>query len=379
MPRKSEPGAADRPHVLLLITKAERGGAQTHVLELLRLRDRARLTVASGEDGFLLEQARALGLETVVVPQLVAPLDPRRDLAALWALVRLLRQLRPDLVHLHSSKAGLLGRVAARLAGVPAIFTAHGWAFTEGAGRARRLLAIWSERLAAPLSAAIIAVSDYDRDLGARLRVAPQARTIHNALPPAPRITMAAPRPPGAVPESAVRFVMVARFAPPKDQALLLRAAAPLRGAEVWLVGDGPELEATRALAAELELGDRARFLGSRDDVPELLAQTDVFCLCSHYEGFPISVLEGMRAGLPVIASDVGGVGEAVVPGRTGLLVAHNDVVSWRLALARLLDDPAARAAMGRAGGERFDAHFTLPHLLERTWAVYREVLGRRR
>lgn len=374
MPRTPERSAEARPHILLLITKAERGGAQSHVLELLRLRDRARITVASGEDGFLLEQARALGLETVVVPQLVAPLDPRRDLVALWALVRLLRRLRPDLVHLHSSKAGLLGRVAARLAGVPAVFTAHGWAFTEGAGRARRLLAIWSERLAAPLSAAIIAVSDYDRDLGARLRVAPQARTIHNALPAAPRITLASPRPSGPV-----RFVMVARFAPPKDQALLLRAAAPLRGAEVWLVGDGPELEATRALAVTLEMGERARFLGSRDDVPELLAQVDVFCLCSHYEGFPISVLEGMRAGLPVVASDVGGVGEAVVDGRTGLLVAHNDVASWRLALARLLDDPVARAAMSRAGGERFGAHFTLPHLLERTWAVYREVLDRRR
>ncbi|KQQ97819.1 glycosyltransferase family 4 protein [Deinococcus sp. Leaf326] len=374
MPRKPERPPGARPHILLLITKAERGGAQTHVLELMRLRDRARITVASGEDGFLLEQARALGLETVVVPQLVAPLDPRRDLAALWALTRLLRRLRPDLVHLHSSKAGLLGRVAARLAGVPAVFTAHGWAFTEGAGRARRLLAIWSERLAAPLSAAIIAVSDYDRDLGARLRVAPQARTIHNALPGEPRPGLATARPAGPV-----RFVMVARFAPPKDQGLLLRAAAPLRGAEVWLIGDGPELETTRALAATLEMGERARFLGSRDDVPELLAQGDVFCLCSHYEGFPISVLEGMRAGLPVIASDVGGVGEAVVDGRTGLLVAHNDVVSWRLALARLLDDPAGRAAMGHAGGERFAAHFTLPHLLERTWAVYREVLARRR
>lgn len=373
MPRTPERRPVGQPHILLLITKAERGGAQSHVLELLRLRDRARLTVASGEDGFLLEQARALGLETVVVPHLGVPLSPTHDLAALWEIVKLLRQLKPDLIHLHSSKAGLLGRLSAWLCNVPAIFTAHGWAFTDGVPPARQRLALWLERLAAPLSAATIAVSEYDRALGRRLGAARQVWTVHNAMPDQP----VRPRVPWL--DGRVRFVMVARFVPQKDPALLLRAAATLPGLEVWMAGDGPDLKAVQTLATELGMGERIQFLGNREDVPVLLEQSDVFCLCSNYEGLPISILEAMRAGLPVIASDVGGVREAVAHGYTGLLVTHNDLVSWRLALAQLLDDPALRQTMGQAGRARFRSHFTVAQLLDQTWAVYQDVLSRRR
>ncbi|WP_407541844.1 glycosyltransferase family 4 protein (plasmid) [Deinococcus radiomollis] len=357
-----------------MITRAERGGAQSHVLELLRLKERARITVVSGEDGFLLDEARALGLRTMVVPSLVAQIDPRQDLRAVRDVARLLQRERPDLLHLHSSKAGLIGRVAARLVGVPAVFTAHGWAFTEGASPARRQLAIWSERLAAPLSAAIIAVSDYDRALSARLRVTQRARTIHNALPerhPQQPITLRAAG-------DRVRVLMVARFAPPKNQALLLRAAASLPETELWLIGDGPGLPEARALAEELGMQERVWFAGNRSDVGDLLASGDVFCLCSNYEGLPISILEAMRAGLPVVASDVGGVPEAVLHERTGLVVPHDDVAHWRLALTRLLDDPALRRAYGQAGREQFEAAFTTAPMLERVWSVYQDVWNQR-
>jgi glycosyltransferase involved in cell wall biosynthesis len=361
---------------MVMITRAERGGAQSHVLELLNLRDRARITVVSGEDGFLLEAARALGLETVVVPSLVAQINPRRDPEAVRDVVRLLRQFRPDLLHLHSSKAGLIGRVAAWLAGVPAVFTAHGWAFTEGASPARRQLAVWSERLAAPLSAAIIAVSDYDRALSERLHVTRRARTIHNALPENLPVKRTEPR----ATEARVKLLMVARFAPPKNQALLLRAAAALQETEVWLIGEGPDLAQAQALAEGLGMQDRVWFTGNRSDVGELLAQGDVFCLCSHYEGFPISILEAMRAGLPVVASDVGGVAEAVLHERTGLVVPQGDVAHWRLALTRLIDDPALRARYGQAGRKQFEAAFTTAPMLERVWEVYQEVwAGRQR
>ncbi|WP_456831977.1 glycosyltransferase family 4 protein [Deinococcus sp. UYEF24] len=360
-----------------MITRAERGGAQSHVLELLHLRDRARITVVSGEDGFLLEEARALGLETVVIPSLVAQIDPRRDPAAIRAVVRLLRQYQPDLLHLHSSKAGLIGRVAAWLAGVPAVFTAHGWAFTEGASPARRQLAVWSERLAAPLSAAIIAVSEHDRALSERLRVTKGARTIYNALPSGHALE--AKRDRTEERGARVRLLMVARFAPQKNQALLLRAAASLPDAEVWLIGEGPDLAQAQALAESLGMQDRVWFAGNRSDVSGLLAQGDIFCLCSHYEGFPISILEAMRAGLPVVASDVGGVAEAVLHERTGLVVPQGDVAHWRLALTRLIDDPELRAQYGQAGREQFEAAFTTAPMLERVWGIYQEVWAGRK
>ena len=306
-----------------------------------------------------------------MLPDLTGPLDPYRDLRAVVALTRLFRHRRPDLVHLHSSKAGLLGRVAAKLSGVPAVFTAHGWAFTEGASAARRQLAIWAERLAAPLSAAIIAVSAYDRALAARHHVTRKAVVIHNALP---HSDLPLPRP--AQNTRPVRLVMVARFAVPKDQLLLLRAAAAFPQTEVWLIGDGETRPQAEALTHQLGMMDRVKFWGNREDVNQLLSESDIFCLCSHYEGFPISILEAMRAGLPVVASDVGGVAEAVSEGQTGLVVAQHDLAHWRLALGRLVDDGALRRQLGTAGRGRFEAEFTAAPMLERTWQVYQRVLS---
>ena len=187
------------------------------------LRDRAQLTVVSGEDGFLARRSPGAGLgdgscfQTWWLPSIRAV-----TCGAVLALTRLFRQRQPDLVHLHSSKAGLLGRVAAKLSGVPAVFTAHGWAFTEGASAARRQLAVWAERLAAPLSAPLSPSRQYDRALAARLHVTRKAVAIHNALPevavPVRRSQHRTSR--------RVRLVMVARFSAQKDQLLLLRAAA---------------------------------------------------------------------------------------------------------------------------------------------------------
>lgn len=373
MSRVSKGSETTRPQVMLIITKAERGGAQTHVLELLHLRQHADFVVVSGEDGFLLEEARALGVETIVLPELTAPLNLRRDLRAVFAVMRLLKQRRPDLVHLHSSKAGLIGRLAAKLSGIPAVFTAHGWAFTEGASAARRLLAIWVERLAAPLSAAIIVVSEYDRILAVRFNVTQHAQTIHNALPAQSESLL----PPLPRTSKRLRLVMVARFSVPKDQALLLRAAAGLPETEVWLIGDGELRAQSEALAERLGIRERVTFWGNRADVDNLLQQADVFCLCSHYEGFPISILEAMRASLPVVASNVGGVAEAVDEGKTGLLVAHHDIAHWRLALAKLMDDERLGCQMGEAGRARFESEFTAVPMLERTWRVYQTVLKR--
>lgn len=361
------------PHVMYVITRAHRGGAQSHVLDLLTLRSRARLTVVAGEEDFLLAEARARGVDTVVLPSLQVPISPLRDLRALLGLWTLIRSRRPALVHLHSSKAGLLGRVAAALCGVPAVFTAHGWAFTEGVSPRRRRLAHLLEKATAPLTRRAITVSEYDRQLAWREGVLPLERltTVHNGLSPQAPAAVAGPVRSAGQP---YRAIMVARFSSQKDQALLIRALASAPQVQLWLVGEGELLPDARALAEELGLGARVEFLGKRSDVPELLTQCDVFCLSSHYEGFPISILEAMRAGLPVVASDVGGVSEAVVPEETGLLVAPGDLEGWRVALQRLSADPAWGRKLGERGQQRFSGEFTASDMLGRIWQVYEEV-----
>ncbi|WP_119342096.1 glycosyltransferase [Meiothermus hypogaeus] len=359
--------------LLYIITRAEPGGAQMHLLELLRsLCNRFELHVAVGEEGFLTDESRRIGVGVHVLPSLVQPLDPKRDFAAIGEAQRLIRSLRPQLIHLHSSKAGMVGRLAARLEGAPVVFTAHGWAFTDGVSWQRKAIAVLSEGLVARLGGQIICVSRYDHDLALRYRVASprQMRVVYNGIPD---LSHQASPGRGDIP----RVSMVARFAVPKDHGLLLQALAGLREQpwEVELIGDGPMQSFAEEQAARLGIDDRVRFLGARKDVAECLAQAHIFVLASNYEGLPLSILEAMRAGLPVVASNVGGVAEAVIDGETGFLVPRGDVQALRSRLTQLIEDPQLRSQMGMAGRARYKAHFTLEQMLEKTLEVYEKVL----
>ncbi len=357
--------------VSLVITRGERGGAQVHVLELLRgLASSVDYDLVVGEEGFLADEARALGVPVAVLPELQRAIAPGRDLAAARLLRQHLLRQRPQLVHTHSTKAGLLGRLAARLVGIPAIHTAHSWAFSDGIAWQRKAFAIPSEAVAARWTERFIVVSAADREVGLRYGVArdDQVRIVHNGVADHPR--RAVPGRPGTP-----VIVMVARMAPPKDHALLLRALADVDlPFQLRLVGDGPQEAQVRALLAELGLGDRVQLLGRRSDVAEQLADADLAVLVSRQEGFPLAVLEAMRSGLPVVASDVGGVREAVDHGVTGLLVPRDDQAALRDGLARLLADPALRQRFGEAGRAAYDARFTVDTMLDGTLAVYREL-----
>lgn len=363
--------------ITCLITRAEHGGAQAHLADLLKgFHKDFDASLLVGEEGFLTDHARALGVQVRILPDLVQPVAPTRDVKAVRQAVAAMRELKPDLLHCHSSKAGLVGRVAAKLSGVPAVFTAHGWSFAEGVSWKRKSFTVPSERLAARWGQKIITVSEQDRSLALRYSIASQDKlvTIHNGVPD----TCHRASPGQGEP---VRIAMVARFAPPKDHVLLLRALAntPSPPFELLLIGDGPTRPDVEKEAASLGLQDKVKFLGTRNDVPELLSKAHVFVLPSNWEGFPISILEAMRAGLPVVASDVGGISEAVIDGETGSLVPRGNVDVLRDRLLALLHNPPLRAQLGTVGRRRFENNFTFGHMLEKTLGVYDEVLAARR
>lgn len=361
--------------VVHVITKAERGGAQVHVLGVIRhqLATGAEVCLLVGDDGFLVDEARRAGAEVTVCDEIVHPIRPWHDYRATRQLARRLKALSPDLVHAHSSKAGLLARLACRSIAIPCLFTAHGWAFTEGAPKKRRLIARLAEAACARLGHSIVNVSTYDRDLALRNKVgrATQHRVIHNGLPDVAECPEGGEATGGAI-------VMVARFAAPKRQDLLIRALSILPvSTRLQLIGDGPRRAECEALARQLGVTERVEFVGDSDEVARLLAEAGVFVLLSDHEGLPLTVIEAMRAGRPVVASAVGGIPELVEDGATGLLVreASPEVVAG--ALQSLLADPERARQMGRKGRERYLQCFTERQMLEKLDALYAETVAR--
>jgi len=286
------------------------------------------------------------------------PLSPWRDLLGLLELIRLCRRERPHIVHANSSKAGVLGCLAARIAGVPIrIFTVHGWAFACYSGLLAKLY-LRAERATGRLVTRIVCVSENERALGLEARTcrSDQVVVIRNAVDVrgAARTRHAARVP---------TLVTVGRLKAPKDLLTFVRALAHLDGPpfRALVMGDGPERDRIEAELGRLGLGEVVQCLGERFDVGELLATADAFILSSRSEGLPVSILEAMAAGLPVVASSVGGVTELVVDGETGFVVPPGDATALSAALGRLVADGDLRRRMGAAGRARAEALFDLP------------------
>ena len=365
-----------RLRVAFVVTRSDAiGGANVHVRDLavwLRAQGHEALVACGGRGPFLdlLDQA---GVPYRSLPALGRALRPERDTVAAWQLARALRRWRPSVVSLHTAKAGALGRLVAPALGLRPLYTPHGWAFTEGVPprEARRYRAL--ERWLARLPGLIVNVCEHERALALAAGVgrAEQHLVVHNGMPARPELPLARPG------HDPARLVMVARFEAPKDHATLLRSLAGVPAAYAWqlaLIGDGPGRAATEALAAELGLGPRVRFLGALSDVAAELAQAQALVLITRWEGFPRSILEGMRAGLPVLASAVGGVHEAVLDGVTGFVTAPGDVAANTAALTRLLADPALRERLGEAGRARYLERFTFERMACATLPLYRRV-----
>jgi glycosyltransferase involved in cell wall biosynthesis len=366
--------AAARPRVLIVITLAETGGAQSYVAALLpALRGEFDVTVAAHGEGYLRSAAEAAGVRYVALRHVGRALNPREDLLGLLELLALVRRERPAVVHVNSSKAGVLGRLAAALGGVPVrMFTVHGWAFRAHQG-VESLAYLWADRLMSPLTSMTICVARSEFEAGMQAHACRLGRTviIRNGVDlDVPRSHANGHRP--------MTIVSVGRLRPPKDFLTLLRALALLEPgtARTLVVGDGPQRPALAAAVRDLGLTGAVDLLGERDDVAELLAGADVFALCSASEGLPMSVLEAMAAGLPVVASDVGGVPELVRDGETGLLVPPARPAALASALERLAADAALRRRLGEAGRRRAEEHFDIAACRRAHLRLYRSFLS---
>lgn len=378
------------PKVLQVITLSEVGGAQQVLLQLVRdLSRHYSITVACGPGEYVPQrlQEDCPGVVVVAVPSFRRDIEPGADLATFRFLHRLMRQEQFDIVHCHSTKAGVLGRLAAMTARVPKrVFHVHGWAFTEGVAPKRRALYAGIERVLARTTSQIVCVSQYDRQLALRLQVGrpDQLCVIHNGVPAeryhvAPVEVRRVWRQAMGL-DGRVVVCMVGRLAAPKEPLTLLRAAKQLprelqgRLAIVF-IGDGPlrpELEREAAASAPLAV----RCLGNRDDVPMILGRADIGALLSRWEGLPLAVMEYMAASLPVVVSQVGGVPELVAQEQEGFLVPRGRDDVLREALVRLTSDHQLRARMGQAARRRAKQQFSVAHMTEQVQQLYAGLLA---
>jgi glycosyltransferase involved in cell wall biosynthesis len=307
-------------------------------------------------------------------------ISPPNDLRALWRLYRLFRRERPNIVHSRTAKARFLAPLAARLARVPVVVqTIHGFSFNNEVDSFRRVY-VFLERAVARLCHCNVVVSEVDLEEGIRLGILrPETTALirsgvdirkMNRVDPADAAAVHAVYAPGGE----ALITLVGRLSRPKTPEVVVEAAAlVLRerpAARFLLVGDGDQREALTSQIESLGLSDRVLLLGLRHDVPEILAASDLVLHSSIHEGLPKTVLEGMAAGKPVVATAVGGVPVVVEHGVTGLLVPSSDPEGLASAVLRILADPAAAEQFAKEASRRL-FRFSHKRTLEDTEALY--------
>jgi glycosyltransferase involved in cell wall biosynthesis len=383
--------------VLHVITRMIVGGAQENTLlsveGLNRLSgyDVALLSgVDDGPEGDMLTRT-AQSTTLFVVPELCRNINPIADMIALWKLYRLIKAGRFHIVHTHLAKAGILGRIAARLAGTPIVVHGlHGLVFHEyQPWLVNRTW--WSvQKLCDPITDYYISVSEVvtQKAIASRLTAAQNLTTVYSGMEldwflDAEVDGRSARRRLG-IPDDAPVIGKIARMVPVKNHAQLLEAAPAIIAQEpnvrFLLVGAGPLLEPLRVQAAQMGIAGHFIFTGlvDRKQIPALLSAMDVLVHTALYEGLPRVLAQALAMGRPCVAIDADGAREVIIPDVTGYLIRPGDTTALTASVTRLLADPELRKQMGEAGRRRVDPAFRAETMVQGIDAIYQELISRK-
>lgn len=384
--------------VVHIITRLDRGGsAQNTVLTVLG-HDRRQYepVVVAGEAGSRdaqggraatqdnLRRLEKASIRYHLVPSLVRPISPWQDFVALWSLIRLLKQERPELVHTHTSKAGVLGRLAARFVGVPTVIhTPHGHVFYGHFGPLRSRLFLQVERILARITCRLIGLTEaerqdhLDRRVGRRERFAviPSGIDVDRFR----KARAAGKSVPGwfECPSDALIVGSIGWLTDIKGHRFLVDAVALLKrecpALHLVIVGSGDQREALLARAERAGIREAVHLVGHRDEVETCLAGMDCFVLPSLNEGMGRALIEAMAAGLPVVASRVGGIPALIQDGVNGLLVPPADGPALAAALRRIIRDPEEACRLGEKAAGSIGQEYAITSMVRAIESVYRE------
>ncbi len=351
--------------VMFVTTSMPVGGAETLLVNLVRGLDRQRFT----PEICCLKQPGALGeVAATDVPVYSGLLSARSDWRVLGRLVRLLRQRRTDVVvTVGAGDKMFWGRLAARRAGTPVVLCAlHSTGWPDSIGRLNRVLTGWTDHFIAVAPPHGRFLVDEEGLPAEKVAVIPSGVDLAVFRPDAAARKTARER--WSVPLDAPLFGIVAALRPEKNHLMFLRAAALIRNvvpaARFWVIGDGVEREKLTVAIRAAELDGQVQMLGARDDVPELLAAMDVFMLSSLNEANPVSILEAMATGLPVVATDVGSVSQTVEEGVTGYLVRIGDAERMARRGVQLAADLPRARSLGAVGRRQVRDYWSLDRMI---------------
>lgn len=372
--------------LLMCITLSETGGSQRVVYDILANlpEDKYDITMVTAPGGDLIDwvnrlnQCRKNVIRVITLSCIRRNISPVNDFVTFIRLLSLMRRSRFDVAHFHNSKVGLLGRAAAWLSRTPKTFyTVHGWGLNRSTTGILFPFLSMAERIVARMSTAVIFVSrsDMERGLQNKWAYKSNASLIYNGIADG-----SAPRERASGSEPVIIFV--ARLAEPKEPLLALQASEILQregyAHRLLIVGDGPMYPDCVQYIGEHRLQNCAFMLGKRDDVRGLLESSDIFCLFSRWEGLPISILEAMAAGLPVVASAVGGIPEMVEHGSSGYLAEDFSAENTAEYIKTLIRDEGLRRRMGAAARAAVRERFALEDMVSKYRQLYETPYPRR-
>lgn len=370
-----------QPIKILHVIRPAEGGMKEHLLSLLKGLDKNRfhIHVACPGNSSIETELRKLGIQVHNIP-LVGPINPGEDIRSCKAIKNLCQAEGFTIIHCHGSKAGLVGRLAAATAKVPlVILTAHNFVVDDKYSLAKKIVFTKGEQFLGRVTDCVITVSSALRkEYIEKFRVpAEKVVCVYNGIDTESfDLTVDKKKIKtqlGLAPEKPV-IGTVARMAPQKGLPFLLEAIAILGetvNAGFLIAGDGPLRPDLERQAEQLGLSGKVCFPGYCQNIKEILQIFDIFVIPSISEGLSITAIEALAAGKPVVASRVGGLPEVVEDGKTGVLVPPGDPATLASAIKNLLDDPALRERMGRAGRRTAKDKFSLENMIRKTEELY--------
>jgi len=365
--------------ILYLITQSDFGGAQKYVYDLATNISQNYITIIAGGEqgkkGELAQKLREKNIKYIYISHLKRAILPWHDFLAFWQIKKLIKQEKPDIVHLNSSKISILGSLAARRCKVPKIiYTVHGWVFNEELAWWKKFFYKILEKWTAKFKTHIICLSEFDKQNAIKQKIAPTNKisVIYNGIKPIKFLSKEDAREKLKISQNKIIIGSIGNLYKNKGYEYLIKAISlcVMRYA-LCVIGDGPEEKNLKSKILNLKLDKKIKLTGNITNAAQLLSALDIYVCSSIKEGLPYTILEAMQAGLPIVTTNVGAIPEVIIDGKNGLLVELKNSETLVKKIKYLINNPDIAKKLGEQAKKNVAEKFSLEQMIKKTEKLY--------